>query len=116
MPGLSDAKPTNRPLMLRHQQRNAPGEWAPYEYMDRTDPLAASRMGMDAMRELGFGNPIGLIPGALGLGSDLYGLIDPAHQQRMTEQTRQWLLRNQAVDNAGDAQNQPGGFYGMPRR
>lgn len=94
------------PLMRRGN------EYHPYEYMQSTDPLAASRMGLDMMRNLGFGNPLGVFPGVVGIGSDVYGAFDPQYQDRVTGTTRRWLQDAQRMDNSRDVQNQPGGFYG----
>ena len=112
---LRQVRQQGAPLMQRPGLRGEPPNYSPYEYMDSTDPLAASRIGLEVMRALGYGNPLGVVPGSASIASDLYGATNPAHQSAMTERTRQWLLQNQRRDNAGDAQNQPGGFYGRRR-
>jgi hypothetical protein len=53
------------PLFERRQAKGVPSDWERY---DRTsDPLAMSRVGGDMMRSLGFGNPLGVIPGTASI-------------------------------------------------
>lgn len=105
----TDANHAATMAMLARMQEPAPigGNGQPYD--QNIDRVAAMRRMLPVLKEMGIGHPAGVVPGAVGMLSDLYGLFSPSYQRMSTDATRDMYRQQQTIR---DAEGQPGGFYG----